>query len=166
MDFIAQELPYADVDQAVCLGGSFGGYMVLWLAGQSLGKRFKALVAHAPMFFGNTIMHASDIPDLWMKVGASTGGNVDFADLNGTLDRWDPSRHVSNWETPLLLTHGARDNRCPVAISLSAFAHCQMKGVESKLLVFPDESHFILKTENALHWYKKVIAWMDKFAKV
>ena len=163
MDFVARELPYADVDRALCLGGSYGGGMVLWIAGQPLAKRFKAMMCHAPVMFGASTAYASDIPSQWQRLAGS--GSDDVGNILAMMDRWDPSRYAQNWTTPLFLTHGGRDNRCPVQVSLAAFAQCQFRGIESKLLVFPDESHFILKPDNAYHWYREVIAWMDKFAK-
>ena len=64
-----------------------------------------------------------------------------------------------------MFTHGERDGRCPVGNSVAAFGHARNLGVESRLLVFPDESHFILKPENSLCWHREVIGWMDKYCK-
>ena len=163
MDFVAKQLPYADVERAVCLGGSYGGYLALWIAGQPLARRFKALMAHAPPMFGPHTLYATDTPDLWQKLARGDSGSAE--NMLTELHRWDPARYADEWQTPLFLSHGAKDNRCSASVSLAAFTHCQLKGVESKLLIFPDENHFILKVENTYHWYKEVIAWMNRFAR-
>ena len=163
LEYVAKALPYADTDRAVCLGGSFGGQMVLWIAGQPLAKRFQCLVAHAPFVFGSTSIYSSDVSDWYQNLFVGVDEDVDQRDLNGWVDRWDPSRRAERWSTPLLLTHGGLDSRCPVSSSIAAFTYSQKKGVDSRLLVFPDESHFILKPENWYHWFAEILAWIDKY---
>jgi dipeptidyl aminopeptidase/acylaminoacyl peptidase len=77
--------------------------------------------------------------------------------------RWDPSEHLSNWATPQLVIHNSKDYRICISEGLAAFNVLQAKGVESQLLTFPDENHFVLKPENSLVWHKTVLNWIRKY---
>lgn len=78
--------------------------------------------------------------------------------------RWDPAEHLSNWATPQLVIHSSKDYRICISEGLAAFNVLQARGVESQLLSFPDENHFVLKPENSLVWHKTVLNWIRKHA--
>ena len=155
-EFIEKEIEFVDTDRAVALGASYGGYMMNWIQGHELGRRFKALVCHDGVF-SMTAQCASD--EQYFPVH----------DLGGPLwerqkiwDRWDPSRFTMNWNTPQLVIHSSLDYRLTVAEGLAAFNVLQMRGVESRFLNFPDENHFVLKPENSLVWHQTVISFINR----
>ena len=157
---IEQNLVFADMNRAVLMGGSFGGFLAFWIAGQPLAKRFKTMVSHAGMFDVYNL-YGSDIADKWRI--AFGGYGKETSHLRDIFDKWNPARHAENWITPMLIIHNDLDFRCPVSMSLAAFATLQLKGVESRFLNFPDEGHFVLKPENSLHWHQTVIDWINRF---
>ena len=148
------------MDRVVLMGGSFGGFLGFWIAGQPLGKKFKAIVSHAGMFDVYNL-YGSDIADSWRALFGGYG--TEAGNLKDTFDRWNPACFAENWTTPMLVTHNDLDFRCPLTMGLGAFAALQLKGVESKFLSFPDEGHFVLKPENSLHWHCVVIEWIKRF---
>lgn len=155
--YIEKELDFVDTDKAVALGASYGGYMMNWIQGHSLGRKFKALVCHDGVF-SMTAQLASDeqyfpIHDL--------GGPL--WDNQESYDRWDPSRFTKEWETPMLVVHNELDYRLTIAEGLAMFNVLQMREVESLFLSFPDENHWVLKHENSLVWHLVVINWINKF---
>ncbi|KAF2634272.1 dipeptidyl-peptidase-like protein V precursor [Massarina eburnea CBS 473.64] len=157
-DYIQKNLPYVDTDHAVALGASYGGYMMNWIQGHDLGRKFKALVTHDGVF-SMTSQLASE--ELYFP----------FHDLGGTLwnnseswSKWDPSRFAGNWATPHLIVHSELDYRLTMNEGLSAFNVLQTKGVHSKLLYFPDENHWVLKPENSLKWHEVVFDWINEHA--
>jgi pre-mRNA-splicing helicase BRR2 len=155
--YIEKELDYVDTDKAVALGASYGGYMMNWIQGHPLGRKFKALVCHDGVF-SMTAQLASDeqyfpIHDL----GGPLWENQD------SYDQWDPSRFTKQWETPMLVIHNELDYRLTIAEGLAMFNVLQMRGVESMFLSFPDENHWVLKHENSLVWHLVVINWINKF---
>lgn len=77
--------------------------------------------------------------------------------------RWDPSEHLSHWATPQLVIHNSKDYRICISEGLAAFNVLQARGVESQLLTFPDENHWVLKPENSLVWHKTVLNWIRKY---
>lgn len=129
--------------------------MVNLIQGMPLGRKFKALFTHDGSF--NTLsQYASE--ELWFMQH----------DFNGTLwNNWDnyarynPANHTDNWATPHLIVHNELDYRLPIAEGLSAFNVLQERGVESKMLIFPDENHWVLKPENSLVWHKTVLDWLN-----
>jgi dipeptidyl aminopeptidase/acylaminoacyl peptidase len=156
-DFIEAELSFVDTSRAVALGASYGGYMMNWIQGRPLGRKFKALVCHDGIFSMTGQL-------------ASEEQYFPVHDLGGPLwerqdayDRWDPSRLTKHWDTPMLVVHNELDYRLTIAEGLSAFNVLQMKGIESRFLTFPDENHWVLKPENSLVWHLVVINWINKF---
>lgn len=156
-EYIENNLDYVDTNRAVALGASYGGYMVNWIQGQPLGRKFKALVTHDGVF-SMTSQLASE--ELYFP----------FHDMAGPLwkvpenwARWDPSRFTENWQTPHLVIHNELDYRLTIAEGLSAFNVLQARGVESAFLTFPDENHWMLNPENALVWHQTVLNWVNKY---
>ncbi|KAF9894279.1 DEIH-box ATPase [Aspergillus nanangensis] len=156
LDHIEQNLDYVDTSRAVALGASYGGYMMNWIQGHPLGRRFKALVTHDGVFSMHSMLSSEEL-------------YFPLHDLQGPLwkvpenwDRWDPSRFTEHWQTPHLIIHNELDYRLTIAEGLAAFNVLQMKGVDSQFLTFPDENHWVLNPENALLWHKTVFNWINK----
>ncbi|KAL9616054.1 MAG: hypothetical protein Q9160_009037 [Pyrenula sp. 1 TL-2023] len=158
MRYVTHNLDYADTDRATAVGGSFGGYLAFWIAGQPFAQRFRAMASHAGVF-NAAALAGSDVPDAWRLFFG--GLDSDPSDLSHACERWDPARHVAKWSTPMLITVGEKDRRIPFTHGVGAFSALQLRGVESRLLVFPDEGHFILEPGNVLRWYEEVVGWIN-----
>ena len=154
--------PFIDRNRVGAAGGSYGGYMVDWIEGHNNDPRvqFKALVSHAGVF--NLISMYGATEELWFtdwEFGGTPWSNPE------TYTRWSPNMFVKNFKTPLLVIHGEQDFRVPVTEGLQLFTALQRQGVESKLLYFPDEGHWILKPQNSELWYNTVLSWFDAHLK-
>ena len=154
--YIVDNQKWLDGSNACALGASYGGYMMNWIAG-NWPTGFKCLVNHAglfdmPSFYGST-------EELWFPEH-DMGGPV--WNKEADYHKFNPSALVDNWQTPMLVIHGLKDYRVPYAQGLAAFTTLQRKGIESKLVVFPDENHWILKPANAERWYNEVFSWMKQ----
>ena len=154
-EYIKNNLPYVDTDRAVALGASYGGFMVNWIQGQPLGRKFKALFTHDGVF-DTSAMYATE--ELWFVNHDFNGTQFD---ARSNYLRWNPADHTQNWATPHLIVHNELDYRLPVSEGLAAFNVLQSRGVESKLLSFPDENHWVLKPQNSLVWHKAVLDWIN-----
>lgn len=99
--------------------------------------------------FGAEALYASDVPDIWKVLFGGYESNP--SQIVKVFEKWDPAQFSHLWETPILITHGEVDRRCPTSMGLSAFTAAQMNGVESKLVTYVDEGHFVSKPENSLH---------------
>jgi len=164
MNGVAQTvaLPFVDRNRVGAAGGSYGGYMVDWIEGHNDDPRvqFKALVSHAGVFNLMSMYGATE--ELWFtdwEFGGTPWSNPEI------YTRWSPSMYVKNFKTPLLVIHGEQDFRVPVTEGLQLFTALQRQGVESKLLYFPDEGHWILKPQNSELWYTTVLNWFDAHLK-
>jgi dipeptidyl aminopeptidase/acylaminoacyl peptidase len=150
-------LPYVDRDRMVAAGGSYGGYMVNWLLGHT--NRFKALISHAGVFDLRSM--AGETEELWFVKAEFKGMPWDSPAL---YDQWSPSKFVKDFRTPTLVIHGELDYRVPVGQGLQLFTALQTQKVPSRLLLFPDEGHWIQKPQNTVLWYAQFLAWMDQWA--
>jgi dipeptidyl aminopeptidase/acylaminoacyl peptidase len=143
----------ADGERMCAAGASYGGYMVNWMNGHT--RRFRCLVAHA----GDFDLAASyyDTEELWFPEWELGRPWEDPAEY----ERWSPHRFVKEWRTPTLVTHGELDYRVGVNHAYSTFTALQRLGVESKLLVFPDEGHWVLKPKNSKVFHDVVLSWIE-----
>ncbi len=147
---------WLDGDRACALGGSYGGYMVAWIASQWQAP-WKCLVNHAGLFDTRGFAYASDIPNFAEEqYGVSWTSPED-------VDRFNPAVHVKDWKTPMLVIHGARDYRVPLDQGIGAYTANQRMNVPTQYLHFPDENHWVLKPQNSVQWYATVEAWMGKW---
>jgi len=153
-----EKLPYVDKTRTAAAGASFGGFMINWFQGHT--DRFKALVGHAGDFDQTSSYYATE--ELWFPEWEMGGTPYDRQQL---YDFLSPGRYAKSFKTPQLVTHGELDFRVPIEEGLSMFTALQRRGIESKLLVFPDEGHWILKPLNSELFYTTVIDWLDKFLK-
>jgi len=151
-------LPNVDANRLGAAGGSYGGYMVDWLLGHT--DRFKALVSHAGVY--DLVSMYGVTEELWFPEWEFKGNPWDNPELYA---KWSPNNFVKNFKTPTLVTQGELDFRVPVNQGLELFTALQRRGVPSKLVVFPDEGHWILKPQNSRLWYQTVGDWFDQWLK-
>jgi len=147
-----------DTGNACVLGASYGGYMMNWIEG-NWPDAFKCIVNHDGVFDLRGMAFSTE--ELWFDEWDQGGPWWARADA----ERWNPVNFVTNWKTPMLVIHGEKDFRIPLAQSLSAFTALQRQGVESELLVFPDENHWVLKAQNSVQWHRTVFAWLARWLK-
>jgi dipeptidyl aminopeptidase/acylaminoacyl peptidase len=151
-------LPFIDENRIGAVGASYGGYSVYQLAGVH-NKRFKTFISHCGLFH--------------MESWYGTTEELFFADwdLGGpywknprpeSYDAFSPHKHVSKWDTPILVIHGELDFRVPVEQGLQAYQAAQLMGIDSRLLLFPDEGHWVLKPQNAMVWQTEFFTWLGK----
>ena len=157
-DQIVANVPYADASKMVAAGGSYGGYMVDWILGHT--QRFKALVSHAGVYNLRSEFGATE--ELWFPLWEFSGAPWDKPEDYG---KWSPDHFVKEFRTPTLVIHGEMDFRVPYNQGLELFTALQLQKVPSKLLVFPDEGHWVLKPQNSVLWYRTFIEWMDSWVK-
>ena len=156
------KLGYINKNEIGAAGASYGGYMVDWILGHNNDPRFKfkAFVSHAGVYNLESMAGATE--ELWFVRWEFKGMPWD----NPTLyNRWSPHKFAKNFNTPTLVTAGELDYRVPVDQSLQLFTALQLHNVDSKLIVFPDEGHWILKPQNSEFWYGQVMDWFDKHLK-
>ena len=161
-EFVASE-PYADKDRLGCVGASFGGFSVYWLAGHH-DKRFKAFIAHDGIF--NMEMQYLETEEKWFANWDMGGAYWDKK--NKIAQRTfanSPHLFVGEWDTPILCIHGEKDYRILANQSMAAFDAAKMRGVPAQLLIFPDENHWVLKPQNGILWQRTFFAWLDKYLK-
>ena len=149
--------PWINADRACALGGSYGGYMVAWIAG-AWNKPWKCLVNHDGILDTRSMALSTDIPGF---SEIETGGLV-WAQ-NAAYERFNPLTKVGDWRVPMLVVHGGRDYRVPLDQGLAAFTAAQRKGVPSRLVYFPDENQWVLKPQNSVEWYREVERWMKRW---
>jgi dipeptidyl aminopeptidase/acylaminoacyl peptidase len=149
------EQGFIDPDRTAITGGSYGGYMVAWLIGQT--DRYRTAICHA----GVTNLLGQYATDTTYGRGAAFGG---FPwDGIETIHEWSPTDHTENMSTPTLVIHGERDYRVVVTQGLELYGILKARGVESRLVYYPDEGHWILKPQNSLHWYGEFLRWLDRY---
>lgn len=143
-----------DTERASLMGGSFGGYMANWVAGNS--DRFRAIVTHASLWHLRSFYGTTDIGTWWER---EFGNPYKDATL---YEQASPHRLVGNIRTPMLVIHGEKDFRVPISEGLALWTDLARHGVEARFLYFPDENHWVLKPQNARLWYATVIAFLDQ----
>lgn len=151
--------PWLDRSRACALGASYGGYMMNWIQG-NWSDGFKCIVNHDGVF--DTRGMAFSTEEQWFTDWENGGS---YFNVPQNHEKFNPVLFVNNWKTPMLVVQGDLDFRIPTAQGLSAFTALQRKGIESKLLVFPDENHWVLKPANSLLWHHTVINWLDQHLK-
>jgi dipeptidyl aminopeptidase/acylaminoacyl peptidase len=145
--------PELDASRTACMGGSFGGYMSNWVAGET--DRFRAIVTHASLWSLDQFVATTDVNDWW---GQQFGDPED--DPDAYLDQ-SPRRGLDRIRTPMLVIHGQNDYRVPLSEALRLWSDLQRHRVTSRFLYLPDENHWVLKPGNARVWYETVLAFLD-----
>ncbi|MEI7596875.1 MAG: S9 family peptidase [Bacteroidota bacterium] len=159
VDAIAK-LSYVDKNNLGCVGPSYGGFSVYWLAGHHQ-KRFKAFIAHCGMYnlesqYGST--------EEYFFVNHDLGGAYWQNPKPKSYD-FSPHKYIQNWDTPIMMISGGRDFRIPYTQSMEAFNAAQLRGIPSRFLFFPNETHFVLKPQNSILWQREFFGWLDKWLK-
>ncbi|MFI3299317.1 MAG: S9 family peptidase [Rikenellaceae bacterium] len=162
IDDVAAE-PYVDADNLGCVGASYGGYSVYYIAGKHEG-RFKAFISHCGIFDFTSMYGSTE--ELWF-VNNDYGGAY-WEKNNKTAQRSyanSPHNFVQNWDTPILIITGAKDFRIPYTQSLEAFTAARALDIPSRLVYFEDEGHQVFGAQNAMVWHTEFFGWLDKYLK-
>lgn len=162
IDDICKE-PYVDKDRLGCVGASFGGYSVYWLAGNH-DKRFKCFIAHDGIF--NTQQQYLETEEMWFPNWDM--GSAPWVKPGGEMQKVyseSPHMFVDKWDTPILCIHGQKDFRIEYTQAESAFNAARLRSIPAQLLLFPDENHWVLKPQNAILWQRTFFRWLDKWLK-
>lgn len=162
IDEVAKE-PWADETKMGCVGASYGGFSVYWLAGHH-NKRFKAFIAHDGMF--NLESQYLETEEMWF-VNFDLGGP--FWDKSNAVAQRSfansPHRFVDKWDSPILVIHGELDYRITASQGMSAFNAAILRGIPAEYLYFPDENHWVLKPQNSILWQRVYFNWLQKWLK-
>jgi dipeptidyl aminopeptidase/acylaminoacyl peptidase len=152
--------PYLDRNRVGAAGASYGGYMVNWILGHNNDPRFRfrVLVSHDGVYNLESMYGGTE--ELWFP-------EWEFKGMPWTnpaqYTRWSPHKFVQNFNTPILLIHGELDYRVPIGEGMQLFTAVQRKGIDSKMLIFPDEGHWVLKPQNLHLWFNTILDWTDKY---
>ncbi|CAF2896819.1 unnamed protein product [Rotaria sp. Silwood2] len=151
---------YIDENRAVALGGSYGGYMINWIAGHpEMSQRFKAFICHAGVFDLRELAYSTE--ELWF-IEHDAGNFTPYGNPEA-FEKFNPINYVANWSQPMLIIHGGRDYRVPDIQGISAFTALQRRSIPSRMLYFPKENHWILNPLNSMIWYQEILDWMNKW---
>ena len=156
-DYLFAAIPAIDRDNVAAAGASYGGYLATWLLGHT--KVFKTLVNHAGVsdFIGQ---YGADITTYGFTKEVLGGTPWDSAEA---MQRNNPVAHAANFSTPMLITHGEKDYRVPYGQGIALYGILQTMRVPSRLVVFPDENHWILSPQNSIYWNYEVQAWLARY---
>ncbi len=156
LDFVLAANPWIDAKRMAALGASFGGYMINWIQGHT--DRFAALVCHD----GNLdeYMAYFDTEELWFPEWEHGGTPWERPE---EYRKFSPVTYLKEWKTPELVIHGNRDYRVVDTQGLATFNALQRLGIPSRLLYYPDESHWVLKPQNSIQWHHVVLDWIDRW---
>ncbi|MEO7774005.1 MAG: S9 family peptidase [Steroidobacteraceae bacterium] len=154
-----ERFDFLDGDKACALGASYGGFMINWIAGQ-WPERFKCLVNHDGIFDARAMYYTTE--ELWFEEWEHGGIHYDNPE---SYEKFNPLNHVKQWRTPMLVVQGEQDFRVPDGQGIATFTALQRLGIDSRLLFFPDENHWVLKPANSLQWHHEVLGWLDKYLK-
>lgn len=157
-----QNRPYIDRERTAAVGASFGGYSVYWLMGNG-GDRFACMISHCGVFNLESMYLATE--ELFFVNWDLGGPFWASPEIAADYRRFSPHRYVANWRTPLLVIHGEKDFRVPYDQGLQAFTAAQLQGVESRLLMFPEEGHWVLSPQSGVLWHREFYGWLDRFCK-
>jgi len=152
-----EKYPFLDGANACALGASYGGYMINWIAGK-WPDAFRCAVNHDGVF--DTFAMGHETEELWFTEWEN--GGTPWENPQG-YQAFNPANHVQNWKTPTLVVQGDRDFRIPTAQGLSTFTALQRRGVDSRLVFFPEENHWVLRPANSVQWHNEVFGWLDKY---
>jgi dipeptidyl aminopeptidase/acylaminoacyl peptidase len=150
---------WLDGERACALGASYGGFMMNWIEG-NWPDRFRCIVQHDGVFDQRMMYYSTE--ELWFMDWEIGGPQYENPQA---YEKFNPVDFVSKWRTPMLVIHGERDFRIPYSQGIAAFTALQRRGIESRLLVFPDENHWVLKPANSVQWYHEVLGWLDAHLK-
>jgi dipeptidyl aminopeptidase/acylaminoacyl peptidase len=154
-----ERYPWLDGERVCALGASYGGFMMNWIEG-NWPDGFRCIVSHDGVFDQRMMYYATE--ELWFPEWEMGGAYYDAPQL---YEKFNPVNFVASWRTPMLVIHGEQDFRIPYSQGLGAFTALQRRGIESRLLVFPNENHWVLKPADSLQWHHAVFDWLDTHLK-
>ncbi|MEZ6017611.1 MAG: S9 family peptidase [Planctomycetota bacterium] len=155
-----QARPYVDKAHSAAVGASFGGYTVYWMMGNA-GDRFACMISHCGVFNLESMYLATEEQ---FFVNWDLGGPFwKSPEVAALYQRFSPHRYIEQWHTPLLVIHGEKDFRVPYDQGLQAFTAAQVQGVPSRMLVFPEEGHWVLQPQNGVVWQREFFGWLDRW---
>lgn len=163
IDAIAKE-SYVDKDRLGCIGASYGGYSVFYLASRHEG-RFKSFISHDGIFNWKSMYGTTE--ELFF-VNWDLGGaywDKENAAAQKSYTEFNPVNFVDKWDTPILIIQGGKDFRVPIGQGLEAFQAAQLQGIKSRLLFFPEENHWVLSAQNSLVWQREFFKWLEETVK-
>ncbi len=154
-EYAIEHFPFIDKDRIVAAGASYGGFMINWIAGHSdeFKYPFRALVSHDGIFDSRSMYYTTE--ELWFEEWEH-GGVPWQSDL---YEKWNPARFVDKFKVPMLVVHSENDFRVPISQGFMLFTALQRRGIDSKMLYYPDEDHFVSKPQNARLWWQTVFDW-------
>ncbi|HWI89869.1 MAG TPA: S9 family peptidase [Flavisolibacter sp.] len=160
IDDVSKE-KYVDKNRLGCIGASYGGYSVYYLAGIH-NNRFKTFIAHDGVFDLRSMSGTTE--ELWFSNWENGGYYWERNNkvAQKSFEQFNPINFVDKWNTPIMIVQGGRDYRVPIEQGLQAFQAAQLRGIKSKLLYFPDENHWVLKPQNALVWQREFYKWLKE----
>jgi dipeptidyl aminopeptidase/acylaminoacyl peptidase len=159
IDNVAKE-PYVDETKLGCVGASYGGYSVYWLAGNH-NNRFKTFIAHCGMFNFESFYATTE--EMFF-VNHDLGGAY-WENPTPVGYSFSPHLFVGNWNTPLLVIHGGKDFRISYTEGMQAFNVAQLQDIPSRFLFFPEETHFVTKPQNSILWHREFLGWLKRWLK-
>ena len=152
--------PQLEANNACAAGGSYGGYMMNWIEG-NWPDRFKCIIQHDGVFDARAMAYETE--ELWFDEWEH-GGKAYYEDP-AAFEKWNPVNHVTAWKTPQLVITSEKDFRIPYTQGIAAFTALQRRDIPSRLLIYPDENHWVLKPKNSVQWYDEVFGWMGRYLK-
>jgi len=153
--------PFIDKNGSAAVGASAGGYAVFWLAGNHNG-RYKCFMSHCGVFNLESMYGSTE--ELWFP-NWEYGGPYWDSKNKLYYDKHSPHRYAQNWDTPIMISTGENDFRVPFTQSLEAFTVAQVKGIDSKLVIFPEETHFVAHPQEFIIWDSEFFEFLDKYCK-
>lgn len=161
IDAVSKE-PYVDRNRLGCVGASFGGYSVYWLAGHHQ-KRFKCFIAHDGIY--NTQQQYVETEEMWFPNWDLGAAPWTAEGKKSKVYTDSPHLSVDKWDTPILCIHGMKDYRILSSQAEAAFDAARMRGIPAQLLLLPDENHWVLKPQNGILWQRTFFRWLDRWLK-
>jgi dipeptidyl aminopeptidase/acylaminoacyl peptidase len=153
LDWLEKQ-PYIDASRAAAAGASYGGYMMNWFQGHT--DRFKALITHCGVYNLESMYGTTE--EVWFS---EWDHGIPWRDLDQL--KWSPHKYAAKFKTPNLIIHNDLDFRVPLSQGMELFTALQRQGVPSRLVMFPDEGHWVNKPRNSERWHQEVFAWLEEY---
>jgi dipeptidyl aminopeptidase/acylaminoacyl peptidase len=152
-----EKYPWLDGGRVCALGASYGGYMMNWIAG-NWSEPFRCIVSHAGIFDSRFMAYSTE--ELWFDEWEHGGPQYE---VPANYEKYNPINHVAQWTKPMLVIHGQLDYRIPYAQGIATYTALQRRGIPSRLLIFPNENHWVLKPANSIQWHHEVEKWLAQW---
>ena len=156
MDWLAQQ-PYIDATRAAAAGASYGGYMMNWFQGHT--DRFRTLITHCGVYNLESMYGTTE--EVWF---AEWDTGIPWRDRE-QVAKWSPHTYAAKFKTPNLIIHNDLDFRVPLSQGMELFTALQRQGIPSRLVMFPDEGHWVNKPQNSDRWHREIFAWLKEYLK-